>query len=178
MKILIARLNHETNTFSPVPTPIEAFAPTYGEAAYSANKGMRTAMAAFIDPHHHRMVWSGARVSGFLLPSGSDEAVALSADRMGVGYTETPADYCWTRHETSLNPQDLLFIFTDGLTDQIGGERGIMFGKKRIKALLEQHRSTPVPELSDALMQAYLDWQGNQQRRDDMTFLGFRYCGL
>ena len=49
MKILIARLNHETNTFSPVPTPIEAFAPTYGEAAYSANKGMRTAMAAFID---------------------------------------------------------------------------------------------------------------------------------
>lgn len=136
------------------------------------------AMAAFIDPHHHRMVWSGARVSGFLLPCGSDEAVALSADRMGVGYTETPADYCWTRHETSLNPQDLLFIFTDGLTDQIGGERGIMFGKKRIKALLEQHRSTPVPGLSDALMQAYLDWQGNQQRRDDMTFLGFRYCGL
>ena len=30
MKILIARLNHETNTFSPVPTPLEAFAPTYG----------------------------------------------------------------------------------------------------------------------------------------------------
>lgn len=49
MKILIARFNHETNTFSPVPTPLEAFAPTYGEAAYRANLGMRTAMAAFID---------------------------------------------------------------------------------------------------------------------------------
>ena len=49
MKILIARLNHETNTFSPVPTPLEAFAPTYGEDAYRANKGMRTAMAAFIE---------------------------------------------------------------------------------------------------------------------------------
>ncbi len=33
MKILIARLNHETNTFSPVPTPLEAFSPTYGEDA-------------------------------------------------------------------------------------------------------------------------------------------------
>lgn len=49
MKILIARLNHETNTFSPVPTPIEAFSPTYGEDALRANKGMRTAMAAFIE---------------------------------------------------------------------------------------------------------------------------------
>ena len=47
-KILIARLNHETNTFSPVPTPLAAFEPVYGEDAYRAHKGMRTAMAAFI----------------------------------------------------------------------------------------------------------------------------------
>jgi microcystin degradation protein MlrC len=49
LKILIARLNHETNTFSPVPTPLTAFEPVYGEDAYQANLGMRTAMAAFID---------------------------------------------------------------------------------------------------------------------------------
>lgn len=136
------------------------------------------AMAAFIDPQDPRLIWAGARLSGFLLPAESEEAVALSADRMGVGYTETPADYRWTLHETPLNPQDLLFIYTDGLTDQVGGKRNIMFGKKKVKTLLEQHRSAPVPELSAAMMQAYLDWQGNQQRRDDMTFLGFRYCGL
>ena len=46
MKFLIARLNHETNTFSPVPTPLEAFAPHYDAAAFQANSGMRTAMAA------------------------------------------------------------------------------------------------------------------------------------
>lgn len=49
MKILIARFNHETNTFSPVPTPLEAFEPAYDEEAYRLNVGMRTAMAAFID---------------------------------------------------------------------------------------------------------------------------------
>jgi microcystin degradation protein MlrC len=54
MKILISRFNHETNTFSPVPTPLEAFAPDYGEAAYRANLGMRTAMAAFIDLAHEQ----------------------------------------------------------------------------------------------------------------------------
>lgn len=49
MRILIARLNHETNTFSPVPTPLAAFSPTYGEEALREQKGMRTAMSAFID---------------------------------------------------------------------------------------------------------------------------------
>jgi microcystin degradation protein MlrC len=49
MKILIARFNHETNTFSPVPTPLEAFEPAYDEEAYRLNLGMRTGMAAFID---------------------------------------------------------------------------------------------------------------------------------
>ncbi|MCC2595920.1 M81 family metallopeptidase [Pusillimonas sp. MFBS29] len=52
MKLLIARLNHETNTFSPVPTMLADFGirgPDYDEQAYAANKGVRTAMGAFID---------------------------------------------------------------------------------------------------------------------------------
>lgn len=47
-KILIARFNHETNTFSPVATPLSAFAPCYGEAALYDQRGARTAMGAFI----------------------------------------------------------------------------------------------------------------------------------
>ncbi|NOL25794.1 M81 family metallopeptidase, partial [Escherichia coli] len=49
MRILIARFNHETNTFSPVPTPLASFHPHYGADAYRAAKGTRTAAGAFID---------------------------------------------------------------------------------------------------------------------------------
>ena len=52
MRILIAMMKHETNTFSPVPTPIESFvnnAALYGDAAYEAFKGTNTHMAAFLD---------------------------------------------------------------------------------------------------------------------------------
>jgi len=51
MKILIARMNHETNTFSPVPTPYESFGtngPALGQAAYDENVHARTAMGAYI----------------------------------------------------------------------------------------------------------------------------------
>jgi microcystin degradation protein MlrC len=49
VRFVIARLNHETNAFSPVPTPLEAFDPKWDAEAYSAARGSRTAMGAFLD---------------------------------------------------------------------------------------------------------------------------------
>ncbi len=54
MRTVIAMMSHETNTFSPVPTPLARFArggptPATGRAAYEAYKGTGCSMAAFID---------------------------------------------------------------------------------------------------------------------------------
>ena len=60
MKFLIARLNHETNTFSPVATPLAAFfsrrpgadrrTPLLaGQEAIAAYRGTNVAFAAFLD---------------------------------------------------------------------------------------------------------------------------------
>ncbi|MGH6762670.1 MAG: M81 family metallopeptidase [Phyllobacterium sp.] len=49
MRIVVARLNHETNTFSPVPTPLESFNPKWGEDARAFGKGSNTALGAFHD---------------------------------------------------------------------------------------------------------------------------------
>ena len=76
MRVLIARFNHETNTFSPVPTPLEAFAPTYGEQAYQENLGMRTAMAAFIDAARSAGATMVTPVSATANPSGPVHAAA------------------------------------------------------------------------------------------------------
>ena len=52
MKFVIAQMQHETNTFSPVPTPWEEFGPKgpyLGRDAFDAMKGKGMAMAAFLD---------------------------------------------------------------------------------------------------------------------------------
>ena len=54
MRAVIAMMKHETNTFSPVPTPIERFArssplPYEGDAAYKAFKGTGSGIGGFID---------------------------------------------------------------------------------------------------------------------------------
>ena len=53
MRLLIAMMKHETNTFSPVPTPLARFGhgpgPLYGEAAVSAYRGTGTGLGAYLD---------------------------------------------------------------------------------------------------------------------------------
>jgi microcystin degradation protein MlrC len=54
MRLVIAQMKHETNTFSPVPTPLARFAgdgelPLEGDAAVAAHRGTGSAIAAFID---------------------------------------------------------------------------------------------------------------------------------
>ncbi|MDQ3026149.1 MAG: M81 family metallopeptidase [Pseudomonadota bacterium] len=52
MKFVIAQMQHETNTFSPVPTPWEAFGnggPSIGRGALEAIEGTRVPMAAYLD---------------------------------------------------------------------------------------------------------------------------------
>ena len=48
-KVVIASMMHETNTFSPVPTPLEAFRPLSGEAAIAEFEGTNTQLGGFLD---------------------------------------------------------------------------------------------------------------------------------
>jgi microcystin degradation protein MlrC len=53
MRLLIAMMKHETNTFSPVPTPLARFGhgpgPLYGEAAIAAYRGTGSGIGAYLD---------------------------------------------------------------------------------------------------------------------------------
>src|SRR5947207_3202601 len=58
MRLLIAMMKHETNTFSPVPTPLARFGPSsskngpgplYGEAAIAAYRGTGSGLGAYLD---------------------------------------------------------------------------------------------------------------------------------
>ena len=54
MRLVLAQMKHETNTFSPVPTPLQRFAhgrdrPWEGREAYEEFKGTGTALGGFID---------------------------------------------------------------------------------------------------------------------------------
>ncbi len=84
MKVVIARMQHETNTFSPVPTPLTAFGtgngvgPYYGEAARRAMQGARVAMGAFLDLAQARGCQIATPLAAMAYPSAPVQADAYS----------------------------------------------------------------------------------------------------
>ncbi|WJS85960.1 M81 family metallopeptidase [Paracoccus sp. TOH] len=78
-RLVLARLNHETNSFSPVKTPLAAFAPKWGEEALAAAATYPAAIGAF-HAFAHRI---GAEIEvpliAHAMPSGPVEDEAFEA---------------------------------------------------------------------------------------------------
>jgi microcystin degradation protein MlrC len=88
-RFVLANINHETNTFSPVPTPLSSFAigrpdgkPAAGAEALNIFRGTNTALAAFIDLAEEVRAEILLPVAGTAAPSGpvKDAAFNTMAD--------------------------------------------------------------------------------------------------
>src|SRR5262249_50438808 len=82
MRFVIAQMKHETNTYSPVPTPLARFAvgggaPPEGEAAYRAYKGTGSGIAAFIDLAESVGADIDIPIAAAAWPSGPVESAAF-----------------------------------------------------------------------------------------------------
>ncbi len=127
--------------------------------------------AAFFwfDAARHELRFAGARIAVHILRPGAEKFESLAGQRMGVGYVDSHEDYAWSETRTELPPGSLMFITTDGLTDQIGGPRKIAFGKRRACEVILAHRDASAIDIGEKLKQALAQWQGVQVRRDDVT---------
>ena len=89
MKIVIAQMSHETNTFSPVPTPLSRFScgssiPLEGQDAYEAFRGTASCMGGFIQVCEDADAEIRIPVAAAAPPSGpvEDAAFAHVADKI------------------------------------------------------------------------------------------------
>jgi len=91
-KWVIARFQHETNTFSPIATPLAAFNPLWGQDAYRDQENAQTAMGAFIQIAKQEHVDIVTPVCAFSNPSGS--VCAKAYERICNSIVEAVAQGC------------------------------------------------------------------------------------
>jgi serine phosphatase RsbU (regulator of sigma subunit) len=132
------------------------------------------AVFAWVDTREGAMTYASARTPVFKLGHDDAEVTELPGDRVGAGYIGTPVDYRWSNRVIALSQGDAVYVSTDGIIDQIGGERQIAYGKKRLKESLLAHRDRPLLEQLDALLADFHRYQGYETRRDDVSMFGFR----
>jgi PAS domain S-box-containing protein len=126
----------------------------------------------YIPPHGRHIIYSGARMPLFIDNDG--EITLVKGDRKGIAYRGIPLDFEYTNTKIEVVDDMTFYMATDGIIDQVGGDKGRGFGKKRFVALLESLRKTPLADQGGKISEALLAYQGDEKRRDDVSIVGFR----
>ncbi len=136
-----------------------------------SNDGLDAAVCV-VDAGRGRIRFAGANLPLLLRQAGQFRLVR--GDRMSLGYVETPGDYRFTGHDIAIAPGESCYLFTDGVTDQVGGPSRRLFGRNRLIAALGELADLSLEDQMGALFHRLAEWRGTEARRDDMTFLAFR----
>jgi len=97
----------------------------------------------------------------------SSDLSRLTAGGMVIGMFE----HCLYDYETvQMQPGDVLFAFTDGLSEAMNRE-GEEFGEDRLQQVLESVAHLSVSEIRDEVVRLVKEWCEGAPQHDDLTFI-------
>ncbi|HUP56929.1 MAG TPA: SpoIIE family protein phosphatase, partial [Bdellovibrionota bacterium] len=81
---------------------------------------------------------------------------------------EEKDDPDFEEHTVKIGDQDILFLYTDGLTEGMNAT-GEMFGKKRMRALVEGNTMNGPQKMIEELIRGFMEHNGEKPLDDDVT---------
>ena len=149
------------------------------ELQHDSNEANRDGMeigVCIIDLDTLRLEYAGAGIPLRIVKHGSNKLEILKSPRQMVGGmegSEQEVHAQLTKEVVQLDPQDRVFLSSDGFQDQFGGPDDKKFLSRNFNRLLEETSSLPIHEQRDALEHSFADWSKNTSQTDDVCVLGF-----
>lgn len=103
--------------------------------------------------------------NGLSITNGARLSIGDTGDDFGIRFTSLPV---------TISSGDIFYIFSDGCSDQFGGEQIRKFSRKRLEIAIEDNSNLPMEEQKHNIEKAITDWQGNYFQTDDILFVGFK----
>ena len=119
------------------------------------------------------LTFAGAKLP--LIYIYNNKLTLIKGDKQSIGYRRSNLNFNFTNHIIDLKKGISFYLYTDGITDQLGGERRRIFGTKRLKQLLLDNYKKPFREQRKNIIKAFDSYKGEEERQDDVTIAG---CNL
>ena len=103
-----------------------------------------------------------------------DELHVIKGDRQSIGYKDSDIDYKFTEYTIDTSKDTTLYLLTDGYWDQIGGEKSLPFGKRRLKSFLNEIHKESMADQQEEFLYTMKDYRGEIERVDDITIVGMK----
>lgn len=132
------------------------------------NDGMDIALL-IIDFDQKTINYSGAHNPLYIVREGN--LMVFNPNKLGIG---TKADQKFESQLVTIKEGDMIYIFSDGYTDQVGGKFEKRFTISRFKNLLTQISSFHVSRQKQNIIKSFEEWKQNNEQTDDITIIGFK----
>ncbi len=140
-----------------------------GDNEFETMDGMDMSVLTF-DPESSRVLFAGANNSMYHYQDG--ELQIIQANKMPVAFFQKMDPF--TMKEIQVRKGDGLYIFTDGIIDQFGGELGKKFLSKRLKDMILDIAHLQMKDQFTLIENAFNDWKGDYFQVDDVLMVGMR----
>ncbi len=117
------------------------------------------------------LTFSGSRLSITYLHN--DKIHSIKGNRQSIGYKKSDLNFEFTNHQIDIQKSMMFYLHTDGIVDQLGGDRRMPFGKRRFYNLLLEGGSQPFAEQQKMIAEAFEEYKGKNDTQDDITVIGF-----
>jgi serine phosphatase RsbU (regulator of sigma subunit) len=118
-----------------------------------------------------RTTYVGAGFSLFIVADGEIEEI--KGNRAGIGYRGIPYDQAFAETVVDVLPGQQFYMSSDGLIDQVGGDKNRSISKRRLKNLIAGFGDREFDRQCEDIVRAFTAYQGEQRRRDDIAMMGF-----
>ena len=132
------------------------------------NFGMDVGVCCF-SRKRNKLLYSGAKMN--LYHKIDNDVQEYKGDKISLGYFQKPHPIILNCHHIDLSFNSSFFIFSDGVTDQVGGSKNIMYGKKRILKIISE--TSDVKNSIHDISKDLETYQRSNKRRDDLSLFGF-----
>lgn len=138
--------------------------------AERANDGMDIIVCE-IDVNTHYMRFASAMRPLILFKAGKLQYV--NGNRASIG-GDPKAEKQFENTGFQLEKGDVIYMFSDGFTDQFGGPRGKKFKIDRTKNMLADVCDKSLEEQQEHINKSFKDWKGKLPQVDDVLFMGVK----
>jgi len=81
----------------------------------------------------------------------------------------------FTNKEIEIRKDDIVYLFSDGYVDQLGGPDRKTFKTKKFKDMLLSNCHLPMNEQKEVLNTTLEEWKGNVEQIDDILVIGIKF---
>jgi len=136
-----------------------------------ANDNGLDAGICFLDKKQEKLLFAGARIA--LLHLRNNEVQTIKGDKQSLGYRHSNADFNFKTHSVNIEKGATYYLTTDGMIDELGGEKWLPFGLSRLANVLLENTEKSFDDQAQILLERFYNYKNNRDRQDDITVIGF-----